>query len=65
VTLVLTSTCLGLLRALDRRGVSAGYVKPLAQPHPHGRVDESPELVRALTASTRPSRCPRRSSRSG
>ena len=32
----LTSTCLGLLRALDRRGVSVGFVKPLAQPHPHG-----------------------------
>jgi phosphate acetyltransferase len=33
----LTSTCLGLLSALERRGVRAGYVKPLAQPHPHGR----------------------------
>ena len=46
----LTSTCLALLRALDRRGVSAGYVKPLAQPHPHGRPDESAEIVRALTS---------------
>ena len=46
----LTSTCLGLLRALDRRGVEVGYVKPLAQPHPTGRPDESADLVRALTS---------------
>ena len=54
----LTSTCLGLLRALDRRGVSAGYVKPLAQPHPHGRRDESSELVRALTSIDPPEPLP-------
>ena len=54
----LTSTCLGLLRALDRRGVSAGFVKPLAQPHPHGRPDESPELVRALTGIDPPDPLP-------
>ena len=54
----LTSTCLGLLRALDRRGVSAGFVKPLAQPHPHGRPDESAELVRALTGIDPPDPLP-------
>ncbi len=54
----LTSTCLGLLRALDRRGVSAGYVKPLAQPHPHGRRDESSEIVRALTGIDPPEPLP-------
>ncbi len=54
----LTSTCLGLLRALDRLGVSAGYVKPLAQPHPHGRPDESAQLVRALTGIDPPDPLP-------
>ena len=54
----LTSTCLALLRALDRRGVSAGYVKPLAQPHPHGRPDESAEIVRALTSIDPPDPLP-------
>ena len=54
----LTSTCLGLLRALDRRGVSAGYVKPLAQPHPQGRPDESAEIVRSLTGIDAPDPLP-------
>jgi phosphate acetyltransferase len=54
----LTSTCLGLLRALDRRGVSAGYVKPLAQPHPQGRPDESAKIVRALTGIEPPDPLP-------
>jgi len=54
----LTSTCLGLLRALDRRGVRAGFVKPLAQPHPQGRTDESAELVRALTGIDPPDPLP-------
>jgi phosphate acetyltransferase len=54
----LTSTCLGLLRALDRRGVSAGYVKPLAQPHPQGRPDESAKIVRALTGIDPPDPLP-------
>jgi phosphate acetyltransferase len=46
----LTSVCLGLLRALDRRGIDVGYVKPLAQPHPDGAPDQSAELVRSLTS---------------
>jgi phosphate acetyltransferase len=54
----LTSTCLGLLRALDRCGVSAGYVKPLAQPHPQGRPDESAAIVRALTGIDPPDPLP-------
>jgi phosphate acetyltransferase len=54
----LTSTCLGLLRALDRHGVSAGYVKPLAQPHPQGRPDESAQIVRALTGVDPPDPLP-------
>ena len=43
-------TCLGLLRALDRRGVKVAYVKPVAQPRADGRPDQSSELVAAITA---------------
>jgi phosphate acetyltransferase len=43
-------TCLGLLRALDRRGVKVAYVKPVAQPGADGRPDQSSELVAAITA---------------
>ena len=42
-------TCLGLLRALDRRGVKVAYVKPVAQPRADGRPDQSSELVAAIT----------------
>ncbi|MFN8196640.1 MAG: phosphate acetyltransferase [Nocardioidaceae bacterium] len=45
----LTSACLGLLRALDERGVDVGYFKPLGQPRPDEALDVSSELVRALT----------------
>ena len=43
-------TCLGLLRALDRRGVKVSYVKPVAQPRADGRPDQSSQLVAAITA---------------
>ena len=43
-------TCLGLLRALDRRGVKVAFVKPVAQPRADGRPDRSSELVAAITA---------------
>jgi phosphate acetyltransferase len=43
-------TCLGLLRALDRRGVKVAYVKPVAQPRADGRPDQSAELVAAIAA---------------
>jgi len=43
-------TCLGLLRALDRRGVKVAYVKPVAQPRADGRPDQSSALVAAITA---------------
>jgi phosphate acetyltransferase len=46
----LARTCLGLLRALDRRGVKVGYVKPVAQPRPDGGPDRSAALVAAVTA---------------
>ena len=45
----LTSACLGLLRALDERGVDVGYFRPLGQPRADGGLDVSAELVRALT----------------
>src|SRR6266568_9265723 len=42
-------TCLGLLRALDRRGVKVAFVKPVAQPRTDGAPDRSAELVAAVT----------------
>ncbi len=47
----LTSACLGLLRALDERGVHVGFFKPLGQPRSDGSPDGSAELVRGLTAT--------------
>jgi phosphate acetyltransferase len=46
----LARTCLGLLRALDRRGVKVAFVKPVAQPSADGGSDRSAELVAAVTA---------------
>ena len=46
----LARTCLGLLRALDRRGVKVAFVKPVAQPRADGAPDRSAELVAAITA---------------
>ena len=43
-------TCLGVVRALDRRGVNVGFVKPVAQPRDDGSPDRSAALVRATTA---------------
>ncbi|WP_432498835.1 phosphate acetyltransferase [Kineococcus auxinigenes] len=45
----LTSTCLGLLRALDARGVRVGFHKPLAQPARDGGPDRSVALARLTT----------------
>ena len=47
-----TSTCLGLVHALERMRVSVGFVKPFAQARWVGE-DESVELFR-LTTSQRP-----------
>jgi phosphate acetyltransferase len=46
----LTSACLGLLRALDQRGVRVGFLKPLGQPRFDGTDDASTDLVRGLTS---------------
>ena len=43
-------TSIAVLRALDRRGVRTGYVKPVAQPRPDGGPDRSTALVSAITA---------------
>ena len=51
----LARTCLGLLRALDRRGIKVAFVKPVAQP----RADGSPDRSAALVA--RSARCGPRS----
>ncbi len=43
----LARTCLGLIRALDRRGAKVSFVKPVAQPR-GGRPDQSVALVRIV-----------------
>jgi phosphate acetyltransferase len=42
-------TCLGLVRALDRRGVKVAFVKPVAEPGPDGAPDRSTGLVAAMS----------------
>jgi phosphate acetyltransferase len=44
----LTRTCLGLVRALDRRGANVAFVKPVAQPRHRGDPDRSVALVAAV-----------------
>jgi phosphate acetyltransferase len=46
----LARTCLGLLRALDRRGVKVAFVKPVAQPRVDGGPDRSAARVTAIMA---------------
>ena len=46
----LARTCLGVVRALDRRGVNVAFVKPVAQPRPDGGPDRSIALAAATTA---------------
>jgi len=46
----LARTCLGLVRALDRRGVNVAFVKPVAQPRADGGPDRSGALVAAISA---------------
>ena len=46
----LARTCLGLVRALDRRGVNVAFVKPVAQPRHDGSPDRSVALVAAISA---------------
>ena len=46
----LARTCLGLVRALDRRGVNVAFVKPVSQPRHDGGPDRSTALVAAISA---------------
>jgi phosphate acetyltransferase len=46
----LARTSLGVVRALDRRGVQVAFVKPVAQPRPDGGPDRSTALITATTA---------------
>jgi phosphate acetyltransferase len=46
----LARTCLGLLRALDRRGIEVAFVKPVAQPSAEGGPDRSTARVTAIMA---------------
>src|SRR5579862_3822778 len=46
----LARTCLGLLRALDQRGIKAAYVKPVVQPRADGGPDRSAALMAAVTS---------------
>ncbi len=46
----LARTCLGLVRALDRRGVNVAFVKPVAQPRHDGSPDRSVALLTAISA---------------
>jgi phosphate acetyltransferase len=46
----LARTCLGLLRALDQRGIKVAFVKPVAQPRADGSPDRSVARVTATTA---------------
>jgi phosphate acetyltransferase len=46
----LTETCLGIVRALDRRGVHVAFVNAVAEPRSDGGPDRSGGLVAAMTA---------------
>ena len=50
----LARTCLGLLRALDQRGIKVAYVKPVVQPRADGGPDRSAALVAAVTSLDSP-----------
>ncbi len=54
----LASTCLGLVRALDRRGVRVAFVKPVGQPRDNGAADRSAALVAAVSALRPPDAVP-------
>ena len=51
-------TSIAVLRALDRRGVRTGYVKPVAQPRPRGGPDRSKALVTVVTSLDPPDPLP-------
>ncbi len=54
----LTSTCLGLVGALQRHGVDVGFCKPLSQPGSPGGVDRSTALIRLTSTLVPPDPIP-------
>jgi phosphate acetyltransferase len=54
----LARTCLGLVRALDQRGVNVAFVKPVSQPRRDGGPDRSTALVAAISALRPPEPLP-------
>jgi phosphate acetyltransferase len=54
----LASTCLGLIRALDQRGVRVGFVKPVAHTLANGGADRSAALLAAVSALRPPDPVP-------
>jgi phosphate acetyltransferase len=50
----LTATCLGLVNALQQRGVNVGFYKPLGQPRVHGTGPDRSTALIALTSALRP-----------
>jgi phosphate acetyltransferase len=55
----LTSTCLGLVGALQRQGVDVGFCKPLAQPSSQGaKSDRSTALIRLTSMLSPPDPIP-------
>jgi phosphate acetyltransferase len=51
----LTSVCLGVVRALDRRGIRVGFCKPISQNHRSaGDADPSALIIRTTMGRTPP-----------
>ncbi len=55
----LTSVCLGVVRALDRRGIRVGFCKPISQDHSTtGEADPSSLFIRTTMGKTPPEPIP-------
>lgn len=55
----LTSVCLGVVRALDRRGIRVGFCKPISQNHTAGGGDDpSARFIQATMGRTPPQSIP-------
>jgi phosphate acetyltransferase len=55
----LTSVCLGVVRALDRRGIRVGFCKPISQDHTAaGEADPSALFIRTTMGKTPPESIP-------
>jgi phosphate acetyltransferase len=55
----LTSVCLGVVRALDRRGIRVGFCKPITQNQcSNGEIDPSARFIQTTMGSTPPESIP-------